>query len=304
MLTPDQLVVFYPDLSDPAYTTHLAMVHSRFSTNTFPSWDRASRCGSCRTTARSTRCGATSTGCRRARAWCAASLFGDDLHRLFPIAEPDCSDSGSFDNVLEFLLMSGRTLQEAVMMMIPEAWQKHPTMTEAKRAFYEYHSALDGAVGRPGVDRLHRRQLHRRRAGSQRAASQPLLPDQGRSGDHGQRGGRAAHRSGERGVERSAGAGQDVPGGLPPGSVDPGRGIEARVREPAAVRRLAAQEPHPAVGPGRAGQRAGPRRRHAAGAHADVRLHHGNGPLHVAADGPAAARPVGLDGQRRRRWPA
>src|SRR5688572_32951731 len=72
----------------------------------------------------------------------ASPLFGDELKNLFPIAEPDCSDSGVFDNVLEFLLMSGRTLQESVMMMIPEAWQKHETMPENKRAFYEYHSCV------------------------------------------------------------------------------------------------------------------------------------------------------------------
>ncbi|MCI0491973.1 MAG: glutamate synthase-related protein, partial [Planctomycetes bacterium] len=71
-----------------------------------------------------------------------SKLFGDELPKLFPIAEPDCSDSGTFDNVLEFLLMTGRTLQEAVMMMIPEAWQNHETMPEDKRAFYEYHSCL------------------------------------------------------------------------------------------------------------------------------------------------------------------
>ena len=82
-----------------------------------------------------------------------SELFGDDLPKLFPIVEPDCTDSGTFDNVLEFLLMTGRTLQEAVMMMIPEAWQNHETMPEDKRAFYEYQQLPDGAVGRPGVDR-------------------------------------------------------------------------------------------------------------------------------------------------------
>ena len=79
----------------------------------------------------------------RAREGSAKSeLFGNDLQKLFPVVEPHCSDSGTFDNVLEFLLMTGRTLQEAVMMMIPEAWQKHETMPEDKRAFYEYFSCL------------------------------------------------------------------------------------------------------------------------------------------------------------------
>jgi len=142
MLMADQLLLFYPDLADDSFRTHLAMVHSRFSTNTFPSWDRAqplrfmSHNGEINTLQ-------GNVNWMRAREGMAASgLFGDDLAKLFPIAEPGCSDSGNFDNVLEFLLMSGRSLQEAVMMMIPEAWQKHDTMPENKRAFYEYHSAV------------------------------------------------------------------------------------------------------------------------------------------------------------------
>ncbi|MCH5374961.1 MAG: glutamate synthase subunit alpha, partial [Planctomycetes bacterium] len=142
MLTPDQLMVFFPDLADESYTTHLAMVHSRFSTNTFPSWDRAqpnrfmSHNGEINTLR-------GNINWMRAREGVAHSeLFGEALRRVYPVVEPDCSDSGTFDNVLEFLLMTGRTLQESVMMMIPEAWQKHPNMPENKRAFYEYHAAV------------------------------------------------------------------------------------------------------------------------------------------------------------------
>jgi glutamate synthase (NADPH) large chain len=142
MLTPNQVFPFYPDLLDGEFESHLAMVHSRFSTNTFPSWDRAqpnrfmSHNGEINTVLgnknwMNARQGVVNTG-----------LFGDDLEKLFPIVEKDCSDSGTFDNVLEFLLMSGRTLQEAVLMMIPEAWQQDETMDPAKRAFYEYHSCL------------------------------------------------------------------------------------------------------------------------------------------------------------------
>ena len=142
MLTPDQVLPYYPDLTDPDYTTHLAMVHSRFSTNTFPSWDRAqpnrfmSHNGEINTLR------GNINWIRARQGVVESDLFGEDLGDLFPVAEPDCSDSGTFDNVLEFLLMTGRTLQEAVMMMIPEAWQKHETMPENKRAFYEYHSCL------------------------------------------------------------------------------------------------------------------------------------------------------------------
>ncbi len=142
MLTPDQLSLIYPDLHDPSYTTHLAMVHSRFSTNTFPSWDRAQPLRFMSHNGEINTLRGNINWMQAREGMIDKSVFGDDLSQLFPIAEPDCSDSGSFDNVLEFLLMSGRSLQEAVMMMIPEAWQKHPTMPEAKRAFYEYHSAL------------------------------------------------------------------------------------------------------------------------------------------------------------------
>ena len=71
-----------------------------------------------------------------------SGLFGDDLQKLFPVIEEHCSDSGNFDNAMEFLYHTGRTLQEVAMMMIPEAWQTHHSMPEDKRAFYEYHSAL------------------------------------------------------------------------------------------------------------------------------------------------------------------
>ena len=142
MMTTYQVVPFFHDLQNEDYTTHLAMIHSRFSTNTFPSWDRAQPC---RFMAHN---GEINT-LRGNVNWMTAregviqtEQFGDDLHKLFPIIEADCSDSGNFDNALEFLLMSGRTLQEAVMMMVPEAWQKHDTMSETKRAFYEYHSCL------------------------------------------------------------------------------------------------------------------------------------------------------------------
>ncbi|MCC9658169.1 glutamate synthase large subunit [Rhodopirellula halodulae] len=142
MLTPAQVMPYFPDLRDEDFETHLAMVHSRFSTNTFPSWDRAqplrfmSHNGEINTL-RGNR------NWMRAREGTAASeIYGDELKKLFPVIEPHLSDSGTFDNVLEFLLMNGRTLQEAIMMMVPEAWQKHETMPEEKRAFYEYFSCM------------------------------------------------------------------------------------------------------------------------------------------------------------------
>ncbi len=142
MLTPSQLFPFYRDLTDTSFESHLAMVHSRFSTNTFPSWDRAqpnrfmSHNGEINTLQGNKNWMTAREGVVR------STLFGDEITKLFPIVEPDFSDSGTFDNVLEFLLMSGRSLQEAVMMMIPEAWQSDTNMPTEKRDFYEYHSAL------------------------------------------------------------------------------------------------------------------------------------------------------------------
>ena len=142
MLTPKQMTPFFNDLSEPDFESHLAMVHSRFSTNTFPSWDRAQpNRFMCHNGEINTLLG--NENAMNARQGVVSSpLFGDDIEKLFPVVEPDCSDSGTFDNVLEFLLMTGRKLQEAVLMMIPEAWQQHAGMDPARRAFYEYHSCL------------------------------------------------------------------------------------------------------------------------------------------------------------------
>jgi glutamate synthase (NADPH/NADH) large chain len=142
MLTTEQLFRYYPDLAAPDYTSHLAMVHSRFSTNTFPSWDRAQPMRFMSHNGEINTLRGNMNWMQAREGVVESNLFGKELSKLFPIVEPDCSDSGTFDNVLEFLLMTGRTLQEAVMMMIPEAWQNHETMPEDKRAFYEYHSCL------------------------------------------------------------------------------------------------------------------------------------------------------------------
>jgi len=142
MLAPDQVKPFYPDLQAEDYATHLAMVHSRFSTNTFPSWDRAQPC---RFMAHNGEINTLrgNVNWMRAREGSAESkFFGESIQDLFPVVEPDVSDSGSFDNVLEFLLMNGRSLQEAVMMMVPEAWQKNELMDAERKAFYEYNSCL------------------------------------------------------------------------------------------------------------------------------------------------------------------
>ena len=142
MLTPGQLFPFYRDLTNPDFATHLAMVHSRFSTNTFPSWDRAqpNRFMSHNGEINTLRGNVNAMVARQGMV--ATEVFGDKLKDILPVIDSDCSDSGSFDSVLEFLLLSGRSLAEATMMMIPEAWQSDRNMAQAKKDFYEYHSAL------------------------------------------------------------------------------------------------------------------------------------------------------------------
>ena len=142
MLTPGQVFPFFPDLTDPTFQTHLAMVHSRFSTNTFPSWDRAqpNRLMSHNGEINTLRGNINAMVARQGLA--ETNVFGGKLKDLFPVIEADCSDSGSFDAVLEFMLMSGRSLQESMMMMIPEAWQADTNMDIDKRNFYEFNSAV------------------------------------------------------------------------------------------------------------------------------------------------------------------
>jgi glutamate synthase (NADPH) large chain len=142
MLTEEQLVSFYPDLSDERVTSSLALVHSRFSTNTFPSWPLAhpyrfiSHNGEINTL-RGNR-----NWMRARESMLATDLIPGDLERIYPIVAPDASDSASFDEVLELLHLCGRPLPHAVLMMIPEAWENHTEMDPGRRAFYEFHSTL------------------------------------------------------------------------------------------------------------------------------------------------------------------
>ncbi|MEG3613780.1 glutamate synthase large subunit [Isoptericola haloaureus] len=141
MLTTAQLEPFFPDLSDPRYASEIALVHSRFSTNTFPSWPLAQPF---RLIAHN---GEINT-VRGNRNWMAAregklaSEALGDLGPLLPVCSPGSSDSASFDEVLELLHLSGRSLPHSVLMMVPEAWENHDEMDPARRAFYQYHANL------------------------------------------------------------------------------------------------------------------------------------------------------------------
>ncbi len=142
MLTEEQLVSFYPDLSDERVTSSLGLVHSRFSTNTFPSWPLAHpyRMVAHNGEINTLRGNRNWMHARESRL--ATDLIPGDLDRIYPIVTPGNSDSASFDEVLELLHLGGRSMPHAVLMMIPEAWENHTEMDPARRAFYEFHSTL------------------------------------------------------------------------------------------------------------------------------------------------------------------
>jgi len=142
MLMSEQVEKYYDDLRNPAVISALALVHSRFSTNTFPSWDRAhpNRCIAHNGEINTLR---GNVNWMKARQMLFASkLFGDDIKKIIPVINTDGSDSAQFDNCVEMLVMAGRELPHAMMMMIPEPWENHESMDAERRAFYEFHSCL------------------------------------------------------------------------------------------------------------------------------------------------------------------
>lgn len=143
LFTSDQLWSYYTDLLNPMYSCYLALVHTRFSTNTFPSWERAhplrvlAHNGEINTLRGNVNFMKAREGVMKSQA------FEKDLKKLFPVVEPGLSDSGSADCVLEFLTMAGeRSLPEAVMTMVPEAWQNDKTMPQEKRDFYQWSACV------------------------------------------------------------------------------------------------------------------------------------------------------------------
>ena len=217
MLTGFQIETMFPDIVDPAVESALAMVHQRFSTNTFPSWPLAHPFRYVAHNGEINTLRGNINWMRARQALCQSPLFGEDLQKIFPIIYEDGSDSACFDNVLEFLHMAGRPLAHAVLMMIPEAWSGHEAMADERKAFYEYHGCLmepwdgpasiaftDGAVIGAVLDRN----------GLQAV---PLLCDQGRARHHGLGGrgpGRAARERAHQGAPASR---PDLPGRYPRG---------------------------------------------------------------------------------------
>ncbi|MFD1051331.1 glutamate synthase subunit alpha, partial [Kibdelosporangium lantanae] len=142
MLTTAQLPVFFTDLTDDRLESAIALVHSRFSTNTFPSWPLAHPFRYVAHNGEINTVRGNRNRMRAREALLESDLIPGDLTRVYPIVDADGSDSASFDEVLELLHLGGRSLPHAVLMMVPEAWENHATMDSARRAFYQFHSSL------------------------------------------------------------------------------------------------------------------------------------------------------------------
>lgn len=156
LLVPEDIKLFYKDLNDPLFVTRLALVHQRFSTNTFPTWDLAQPFRyMCHNGEINTLRGNVARMFSRQELM-ESKWFGSEIKNILPIVLPGKSDSASMDMVVELLIMTGRSLPEVMMMLVPEAWEKNPDMSEAKKAFYEFNSCImepwDGPASIPFTD--------------------------------------------------------------------------------------------------------------------------------------------------------
>ena len=142
MLLTDQLGKYFPDLQNPAMETAMGLVHSRFSTNTFPSWDRAHPYRYVAHNGEINTLRGNINWMHAREALFESEVFGEDMKKILPIINPNGSDSAMFDNTLELLVLAGRPIAHAIMMMIPEPWSNDDNMEDTRRAFYQYHACL------------------------------------------------------------------------------------------------------------------------------------------------------------------
>src|SRR5258705_3238522 len=142
MLSADQIETMFPDLTDPEFESALVLLYQPVSTNTFPSWPLAHPYRYVAHNGEINTLRGNINWMKAREALCRSAALGDDLRKVLPVTREGLSDTATFDNVLEFLVMNGRSLPHAILMMIPEPWQNHESMSAERRAFYEYHSSL------------------------------------------------------------------------------------------------------------------------------------------------------------------
>ena len=171
MLTAPQLPRYFTDLRDPRVASRLALVHSRFSTNTFPSWELAHPYRMIAHNGEVNTLRGNVNWMRARESQLASELFGDDLEKVIPVVREGGSDSAIFDNVLELLVLSGRSIPHAVMMMVPEAYRTRKRPRPRRQGLLRLPLVPDGAVGRARGGRVHRRARGRRGARPQRPAA-------------------------------------------------------------------------------------------------------------------------------------
>ena len=211
LLLADQVGVYYKDLQDPRCVSALALVHQRFSTNTFPEWPLAHPYRLIAHNGEINTVKGNFNWTRAREGVMKSAVLGDDLKKLFPLIYEGQSDTACFDNALELLVMAGYPIAQAMMMMIPEAWENHALDGREPPRLLRIPRRDDGAVGRPGRHGLHRRPPHRRHAGPQRPASGALHRDRRRPGGDGVGIRRAADPGIAHRQEMAPAAGQDVP---------------------------------------------------------------------------------------------
>ena len=297
MLTTMQLPRFFPDLRDERCRSAIAIVHSRFSTNTFPSWPLAHPFRFVAHNGEINTVRGNRNRMHAREAMLASARIPGDLSRLSPVCTPGSSDSTSFDQVLELLHLGGRSLPHAVLMMIPEAWENNTTMDPAPPGVLAVPRLADGAVGRSCLRDLHRRHGRRSGLGPQRITAGSLVAHHRRQDHPGQRERRAGRAVGRDRGEGPAGARQDVPHRHRRWPHRVRRRDQGRAGRGRAVRRMAAfrpSRPQDAAGPGPR-----PAQPRVGGAQADLlRLHRGGAPHHAHPDGCLGRGAVGLHGNR------
>ncbi len=287
-----------PRPAEPAGRNRLALVHSRFSTNTFPSWDRAHPYRYIAHNGEINTLRGNVNWMAAREALFESEVFGEDMEQLKPIVNVNGSDSSMFDNVFELLVLGGRSHDSRDDDDDPRAVVEARVDGSRTQGLLSVPFQPDGALGRPGRHRVHRRQGDRRHPGPQRPAPGALLRHPRRPDRDGERGRRAAVRARGDRAQGPAAAGPHVPGRHRAGPHHRGRGDQAHGRQRTALRRVAGPAPDPPQGSAVCAGTAYARARDPAEAPAGLRLHLRRPAPADGADGEGCHRSHGCDGQR------